>query len=329
MTTLLATVRLNDGERQVLERAATHHPVVYFHELKGSPDEVLPEVEVLLCAGLRDFTPSMMRRMTSLRLVQTLLAGADHIAYELFRRDMVVCTTSGAGSHHVAEHAFALLIAAAKNLVSHTLSIREGRFDRSPRNLPLKGMTLGIVGFGNVGRIVGSLGRASGMRIHAINHSGETQEPVEFIGTLKDLSHLLRNVDYLVICLPLTGSTEGLIGQEELQAMKQAAVLVNVGRARVVQEEALYRHLKANPHFRGAFDVWWTYPSGEMGRPFNLPFHELRNFIMTPHVGGNVSGHRKEMMRFAIENIGNYFMDKPLSNRIEEEDFPPEAVMEG
>jgi glycerate dehydrogenase len=323
MRRLLVTVRLDEEDRRALEQAAEGAAVHEFEEVRGRLEEILPGVEVILCAGLAGLEPDKIRRMGSLRMVQTLLAGADHLPREVFRPGVIVCTGSGAGSHHIAEHAFALLLAAAKNVVGHTNAIRGAKFDRSPVNLALKGKVLGILGFGHIGRIVGSIARAFGMKVMAINRTGHTEEPVEFIGTLEDLHHVLRSADYVVITLPLTSRTMDLIGRSELEAMKPEAVLVNVARARIVQEEALYQHLRANPDFRAAFDVWWTYPSGQEGHPFSLPFHELENFIMTPHVAGHVPSHRKEMMRLAIENIGNYFMEKPLMNEVKEDDIPP------
>ncbi len=329
MSLLIVTVQLDPEDRKALGRAAgPATELVYADDLERSMDELLPRVGVILCAGLRQFTPSMIDRMGSLRMVQTLLAGADHLPSELFRPEVAVCTVSGAVAQEVAEHAIALLASAAKNVVTHTLAVREGKFDRSPTNLSLRGRVLGILGFGNVGRAVGDIGRALGMSIFAINRTGRTEERVDFIGTAKDLHRLLRKADFLVICLPLTKSTEGLIGKEELEAMKRDAVLVNVGRARVVQEGALFEHLKANPAFRAAFDVWWTYPKGLEGRLFSLPFHELENFVMTPHVADRVPGHRKKMMGLAIKNIGNFFMGKPLLNRVKEEDFPPRSYTE-
>ncbi len=179
-----------------------------------------------------------------------------------------------------------------------------------------------MVGLGNVGQAVARRGKALDMKVMAINRSGETTEPVDFIGTLDDLKQVLQHSDYLVLTLPLTPKTLGLIGPRELKLMKDSAVLVNVARGRVVQERALYAHLRSNPEFRAAFDVWWTYPSGKEGRPYAQPFQDLENFIATPHVAGHVSGHREAMMRLAIDNIDRFYKGKPLMNRVIEEDFP-------
>lgn len=327
MSTLLVTVYLEEEDRRELQQVVRPGTkLVTREEIEVITDEALSEVEVILCAGLHGLPPTRIRRMESLKMVQTLLAGADHLPPEVFKPGTAVCTGSGAASHHVAEHAFALLLAAARNVVTHTDAIRAGRFDRSPTNRPLLGLVLGIVGLGNVGRAVAHLGRAFGMKVMAINRSGRTPEAVDFIGTLEALQRVLRDSDYVVLCLPLTLETSGLIGSGELETMKESAVLVNVARGDVVQEKALYNHLRSHREFRAASDVWWRYPEGERGRPYTHPFHQLENFIATPHVAGHVPGHRKAMMRLAIENIGNFYMGKPLMNRVAEKDSLPPGM---
>ncbi len=323
MRVLLVTVDIDDEDRKALEGAAGPDvQVVALQEVKDSLEELAPQVEVILGAGLRSITPDTLQKMKSLRLVQLLLAGVDHLPATLFRPEVKVHTVSGVGSDRIAEHAMALLLSSARNIPLHTANIRSGKFDRSPVNLSLKGKTLGVLGLGNVGRGVAGLGSAFGMRILAINRTGQTEEPVEFVGTLQDLHQVLRDSDFVVLCLSLNRRTKGLIGSEELDLMKPDAILVNVGRAGVVQEEALFQHLRATPTFRAAFDVWWTYPKGGNGRPFYLPFHEQENFLTTPHVAGHVPGHRTDCMRFAVENIANYFSGRPLVSPLKPEDVP-------
>ncbi len=320
MAVLLVTVRLEEGDRKALrEVAGRGTEVLTLEELGDSSRDVLPEVEVVLCAGLRDIGTSDIERMKSLRMVQTLLAGADHLPAEVFRPEVAVCTGAGAASHDIAEHALALLLAAAKNVVQHSNAISNGRFDRSLANLTMRGRVLGVLGLGNVGTIVARQCKDLGMEVMAINRSGDTAEDVDFVGTLDDLEHVLRESDYLVLCLPLTSRTEGIIGRKELETMKGDSILVNVGRGALVREKDLYEHMLSHPAFRAAFDVWWRYPSSEEGRPFTQPFHELKNFIATPHVAGHVPGHREAMMALAIENIGNFYMGRVLMNRIVQE----------
>lgn len=325
MSVLLATLELDADSRAALTQVVppeTHVVVVPRPNLP--PEDVLPQVEVLLCAGLRHFTPPMIEALASLRLVQSLPAGADHLPPGLFRDGVAICSGAGAAPYHIAEHAFALLLAAARNVVAHTNALRAGEFDRAPINRTLRGKHLVVLGFGHVGRAVATLGRAAGMEISALNRSGTTAEEVDFVGTLADLETVLPRADYLVLTLPLTQRTLDLMGRAELGAMKPDATLVNVGRGRVIQEEALYDHLEAHPDFRAGIDVWWSYPSESGGaRPFRLPFHTLGNFIMTPHVAGHVPNHRAAMMKLAMENIENFFKGKPLINQLTHEDMPP------
>ena len=126
----------------------------------------------------------------------------------------------------------------------------------------LRGAVCGILGFGGIGQAVAQLMRAFGARIHAVNTSGPTSEPVDWVGTLGQLDELLAVTDVLVIAIPLTAVTRGLIGPRELGLMKPSATLVNVARGAIVDERALYRHLRANAGFSAAIDAWWDEPRG-------------------------------------------------------------------
>src|SRR5438045_6695608 len=130
----------------------------------------------------------------------------------------------------MAEHVLAMTLALAKRLLVEDQKLRNGEFDQFTPNRVLAGMTAGILGFGGIGRATARLMRAFGMRIYAINHSGTSSEPVDFLGTLHDLERVLRSSDVVVLCLPLTRITRGFIGKKELEWMKHDAIPVNVAR---------------------------------------------------------------------------------------------------
>jgi phosphoglycerate dehydrogenase-like enzyme len=120
----------------------------------------------------------------------------------------------------MAEHVLAMTLALAKRLLVEQQKLRHGEFDQFTPNRLLTGMTAGILGFGGIGRATARLMRAFGMRIYTINTSGVSSEPIDFLGTLHDLEHVLRQNNVVVVALPLTKATRGLIGKNELAWMK-------------------------------------------------------------------------------------------------------------
>jgi phosphoglycerate dehydrogenase-like enzyme len=183
----------------------------------------------------------------------------------------------------MAEHVLAMRLALAKHLLVQQQKLRHGEFDQFTPNRLLTGMTAGILGFGGIGRAIARLMRAFGVRIYAINTSGVSSEPTDFLGTLHDLEHVLRQSDVVVVALPLTKATRGLIGKNELAWMKPDAILVNVARVAVLDEEALYTHAKSHPNFLVGIDAWWTEPSytGRFAR--NIP-SSISLMYWAPHV---------------------------------------------
>jgi phosphoglycerate dehydrogenase-like enzyme len=126
---------------------------------------------------------------------------------------------------------------------------------------------------------------------------------------------VLGRADYLALTLPLTEQTRGLIGADQLRAMKPTAVLVNVSRAQIVDEDALYAALAERRIAGAALDVWYRYPSGPGPTlPARRPFHELPNVLMTPHVSGWTDGMLESRARLIAENIGRIARgDRPLN----------------
>jgi len=153
----------------------------------------------------------------------------------------------------------------------------------------LSGRTLGLIGYGTIGREIARRAAAFDMEVRAIraNPAGsQLGPPLTWMGGLGQLRELLSVSDYLVICCPLTPQTRGLLDTEKLAWIKPGAYLVNVARAEIVEEQALYAALKSGLLAGAALDVWYRYPIGAEDRllPSHAPFHELDNVLMTPHL---------------------------------------------
>jgi phosphoglycerate dehydrogenase-like enzyme len=167
------------------------------------------------------------------------------------------------------------------------------------------------------------LARGFGGRVHGINTSGRTDEPVEFVGTLDDLDTVLAAADVVVISLPLTRRTRGLIGRRELELMKPSAILVNVARGAIVGEAALYDHLQSHPQFSAAIDAWWVEPFGGGEFRVDHPFFELPNLLGSPHNSGLVPGILEDATRRAASNIVRFLRGERVTGLVRAEDYVP------
>lgn len=231
--------------------------------------------------------------------------------------------------HHnatpVAEMVLALLLAAAKFIVPMDKSLREN--DWRPRYRPtpallLKDKTALILGYGAIGRRVAGLCRQLGMRVIAIKRRPTAEAGLaDEIHTPAEIHQLLPQANALLICLPHTPETDGLIGQDELDLLPDKAVLVNVGRGSIVTEGALYQSLRDGRLYAAGLDVWYNYPDDEDSRadtaPANYPFHELDNVVMSPHRGGSTTESNFLRMDSLACLLNKAARGEPLPNRVD------------
>jgi glycerate dehydrogenase len=269
----------------------------------------------------REIRPQEYPSLQQATFIQLLSAGADHMPFADLPPRLVVASNPGAYAAPMAEHVMAMTLALAKRLLIQDQKLRNGEFDQFTPNRSLSGLTAGIVGFGGIGQATARLMRAFGMNIYAINHSGKTSEPAEFIGTLHDLEHVLRASDVVVISLPLTRTTKGLVGKDELAWMKSDAILVNVARGAILDEEALYTHVKSHPNFLVGIDAWWTEPFLHGAFRMEYPFLELPNVLGSPHNSAVVPQILSNAARQAAENIKRFLTGEKVMGIARREDY--------
>lgn len=260
-------------------------------------------------------------RLASLELIQTLYAGVEKTPFHLLPPKAVLASNAGTFAEPLSEQVLTLALACAKRLFPKFALMKEGRFDRSATNRFLSGGVCLVVGFGGIGKAVARRMRALGMKVWGVNRSGRSEEPADRLGTLQDLDAMLPEADVTVLCLPLTPQSRGLIGKERLQRMKPDAILVNVGRGALVEEETLYRHLLTHPEFFYGADVWWDEP--EEGEPFStrFPFLDRPNVVATPHNADRVPGMDRQATEVAARNIRRFLEGDVPRNVVNPADY--------
>jgi len=270
-----------------------------------------------------EIAPEEISFLKQTRLIQLVFSGADDVPFHLIPEHMTVASNPGAFSEPIAEHVLAMALSLAKRLhLKHDLLAR-GVFDRSGFNTFLKGRTCTIVGLGGNGKAVARVMHALNMKVFGINRSGKTDAPVDRIGTLEDLKRFLEASDVVVLTIPLTQRTRGLIGRETLSRMKDDAILINVARGPVIDQKALYEHLQKKPDFRVGIDTWWSEPAHHGEFSVDYPFFELPNIIGSPHVADAVAGMTPTAIRLAVENIRAYLSGREIRGVLTRDDYLP------
>jgi len=302
---LLVTFDPGEAGRAAIRAELGHDAqVAYLPELDESTRrEALQGAAVLLARN----TGSELRSgetalLGSTRLVQFMTAGVDFIPLQLLPAGVPVAANGGAYAEPMAEHALAMTLAAAKRLLPEHAALARGEFNQFVPNRMLAGGICGILGFGGIGMATARLMRGLGMRIHAIRRSGRTEEPVDWIGTPDRLNELLGVADVLVLSVPLTRATRGMIGARELGLMRSDAILVNLARGEIIDEAALYARLVTTPGFTACLDAWWVEPVRHGQFRMDHPFMELPNVIGSPHNSASVRGWREVALRRAVAN---------------------------
>jgi len=312
--------RINTG---ILDDSAR---VVFLH---GRPEEefraAMRQADVLIGWHLGEELPAgPWPDSPRLRFIQLLSAGADAVDFAALPQRLTLASNVGAYATTMAEYVMAVTLSLARRLPQRHADLARGDFRMWERVLTLDGAVCAILGFGGIGQATACLMRAFGARIHAVNTSGRTSEPVEFIGTLADLDRVLAAADVLVVALPLTNDTRGLIGARELRLTKPAAILVNVGRAAIVDERALYEHLRDQPEFCAGIDTWWHEPGADgpgSGFSTSYPFFDLPNVIGSPHNSGVTDGALQAGAARAAENVRRFLRGEAVIGVARREDY--------
>lgn len=313
---LAVTFEVKETQRAIISEAIGKiADLRYLADLKAHErQEVLRCADVLLARNTaKELRPEELPLLEKTRLIQFLSAGLDYIPLHQLPPHIPLASNAGAYAEPMAEHALAMALAAAKRLLTEHQNLVRGQFNQFTPNKMLAGRICGIFGFGGIGIATARLARCVGMRIYAINRRGVTEESVDWIGKPERLAELMAASDVLVISAPLTRATRGVIGERELSLMKDDAILINLARGEIVDEIALYEHLKAKPRFTACIDAWWIEPVRHGEFRMSRPFLELPNVIASPHNSASVPTAANAALRCALANCRRALMgETPL-----------------
>lgn len=254
------------------------------------------------------------------RLFHAPAAGTDAVNTALLPAQ---CTLANCFGHEnaIAEYVIAALLQRHVPLARADQDLRQQRWTYwagrpTALRTELGAQTMGLLGFGHIAQTVAKRAKAMGMRVHVANRSKVQSADVDQSWTLDALHAFMGSVDVVVVSLPLTPATHGLVDAAAIAAMKTDALLMNVGRGAVIDEKALYDALASRNIGGAIIDTWYQYPSPTQAEcaPSKFDFAALDNVLMTPHMSGWTSGTVRRRQETLADNIARLSTGQPLIN---------------
>ena len=254
--------------------------------------------------------PTIFGEAKVLRWIQSTSAGMEKLLNpDLIARGLKICNASGVHAPQVTETAWALTLTIARGLPTYLRQQQEHHWGVGPL-YDLDGGTAGIVGLGGIGRRYASIASAFGMRVVAVDaHEPPKPNQVESLWKMDCLDKLLAMSDVVLISCPFSKETLGLIDRGRLDCMKSTAILINIARGGIVDEDALSAVLRVGGIAGAGLDVVATEPL-----PPESPLWEVPNLVITPHCAGLSSRRIARLTNFFCDNLRRYLADEPLAN---------------
>ncbi|MCX7705339.1 MAG: D-2-hydroxyacid dehydrogenase [bacterium] len=291
------------------------------------PRSRIEDVEILFCT----FVPANFSDMKNLKLIQISSSGYSQLfGLGLVERGIRACNARGVFDTQIAEWNIAMMINLVRNLRQMIRNQEKGIWERTAEfQNEIRGKIAGFWGYGGIARETARIASYLGMKIYVLVPDGKikkrenifcvegTGDPEgkipEKVFSLQQKKEFLNGIDFLILSMPLTKKTEGLIGEEELKTLKKGSFLLNPARGALVKEEALIKVLKEGHLGGAAIDAHYYYPM-----PSDHPLWKFPNVIMTPHISGSsLSPHFLERIwTIFVENVVRYLDDRPLVNEL-------------
>ena len=252
------------------------------------------------------FSDAVFAACPSLKMVSVWGTGVDNIDLESAgRRGLTVCNTPGVNAFAVAEHAIALMLATARRIPRIDREMREGKWPRE-QLVQCLGKTLGVFGMGKIGARVAEIGRALGMAVLGYSARGEASRLAGLGVRAAAKDEILREADFISLCLRLEPETRGFLGRRELAQVKKSAILVNTGRGALIDREALLDALSTGKIAGAGLDVFHDEPI----KPDD-PLLGIPHVVLSPHHAGQTPEVVRDGLLAAVTNVENYLVGQP------------------
>ncbi len=279
-------------------------------------ERLAPDAQVILnWSGNKQLLQQVWKMAPRVRWVHSRAAGLDGILFpELVESPVPLTNGRGVFSQSLGEFVIGAALFFAKDFRRMLRNQAEGRW--APFDVEeVKGQTMGIVGYGDIGRACAARAHAMGMKVLALRRRPELSNGdlfVDRVYSYDGLFEMMPQCDYVVAAAPLTAQTRHLIGDAAIEAMKKTAVVMNVGRGPVVDEKALLHALESGRIRGAALDVFEHEPL-----PAGHPFFKLENLLLSPHCADHTTDWLEQAMKFFIAQFGRYAAGEPLLNIVD------------
>ncbi len=280
-------------------------------ESSSNYSSLLKESEIVFGWPKTDF----VKKSEKLKWLHLPSAGVDRYAdKEIYQnQDIKLTNSSGVYGKPIAEHVFAMIMAHSRNLIDYAYDKKEKKWQRKNEIKDFFNSTVGILGLGDIGTTIAKRAKAWGAEVLALKRTmTELPDYVDQIYLNQDLDKLLKKSDYVILTLPGTPATEGIIGREEFQLMKNSAFIINIGRGTLIKQDDLIEALQEGEIAGAGLDVTEPEPL-----PAANKLWEMENVILTPHTSGFSPTNDQRRYEIFKDNLKRYLNNKKLINKVD------------
>ncbi|NBJ69481.1 MULTISPECIES: D-2-hydroxyacid dehydrogenase [Clostridia] len=299
--TLVMNMDLKEAHVDRIQQALPNWRVVANKELEEVRGD-LKEAEIIL-HWKKAIEPIVFVENKRLKWVQTWSAGIDNLPLtKLQQHNVLVTSANGVHAYPISETIFALILGLTRKIHTYVRQQQEKKWYHARLKQEIHHQTIGIIGVGAIGMETAKIAKAFGMKVLGVRHSGMPTDYVDQMYKPEQLDQVLSQCDFVVITLPLTDATRNMFSANQFKRMKDSAILINIGRGGIVDEEALIQALQQNEIAGAGLDVFASEPL-----PVDSPLWEMENVIVTPHTAGSTEHYDERVIDdIFLPNLQHY-----------------------